>query len=372
LDHSGKLVLEANTKFHVSTLMHRVVIGADNCAAQGFRWAKALRDHLNVAAESMGPTNNGWDFEIDKAVDLQVLHRNLTLGLHEARDFHEINLLHDYLINGFSHFLIEYFHPIINREYKGSVLKDEEYLRSIDKKVGFIAHGSDLIIPSVHKKLERFSPHNELDESRNLELEKSAIIFNEFLQKSNNTSFVSTHNLLHFAPNASWLPVIAKPAYFNLEIKLPKRIPLVVHAPSDPVFKGTRYIEPILLELNRKGFIRYIRCEKLTSGQLLNLINRADVVFDQISLGSYGVLGADAMAAGKVVLGHVSQEARSSFLEEVPIVEISPENVTDKLYDLIASKSSFEKIQVKSRLFAKKYHNGELSAQILKDKFLDT
>ncbi len=350
--------------------MTSLVIGADNCAAQGFRWAKALRENSIHKAMSMGPSNNGWDFEIDKRVDLQILHQELVPAFNRPADFRYVSQLQEFLEKEFSYFLIEYFNPIVNWGYLGNAAVDKKHLAAIGKKVAFLAHGSDLIVPSKHMESERYSPHFDLDKTFNNELERKARNFQNAIFETSEVCFISTLNLLPYAPNAIWLPVVAKEEYFTLEISPTRKIPLVVHAPSDPVFKGTKYIEPILLELNRRGIIRYIRCERLNSLQLLSLIRRSDFVIDQISLGSYGVLGADAMAGGKLVFGHVSEDFRELYEEEVPIIEIYPDNLEEVIIKFVEDLELRQKYQYKSREFARKYHDGRLSSRILCESFL--
>lgn len=350
--------------------MKSLVIGASNCAAQAYRWSNSVDQHCDIRTLSIGPTSNGWDFEIHKSVDLQILHRKLSVNDTSFDSFRTLSEMQSYLKNRFSHFLIEYFNPIINWGCMGSAKEDKNHLEKLGKFVAYVAHGSDLIVPSIHADIERFSPHRSLSREINDQLESRAVDFQAAIAEHGTLTFVSTLNLLDFAPDAIWLPVVAKSLYFLNPIQPMRKVPLVVHAPSDPIFKGTAYLEPILYEMNKKGVIRYIRCNRLDSSQLHQLICRADIIIDQISLGSYGVLAVDAMAAGKIVLGHVSSKVRSIYKTPVPIVEISPETLEGVLLDLLSQPTRINQIQTNSRAFSYEYHSGRFAALQLQKYFL--
>src|SRR5690606_12490826 len=76
---------------------------------------------------------------------------------------------------------------------------------------------------------------------------------------------VSTADLLLDQPEATWLPVVVVPEAWRTDAPpLERTVPLVVHAPSASRLKGTELVEPVLQELDRRGWITYRRLEGLT------------------------------------------------------------------------------------------------------------
>ncbi|MEK8228004.1 hypothetical protein NKG05_20815 [Oerskovia sp. M15] len=66
--------------------------------------------------------------------------------------------------------------------------------------------------------------------------------------------FVSTPDLLLDVPGATWCPVVVEPGTWRTEeTPLHRARPLVVHAPSRAVIKGTALIEPVLRALHDEG-----------------------------------------------------------------------------------------------------------------------
>jgi hypothetical protein len=83
----------------------------------------------------------------------------------------------------------------------------------------------------------------------------------------------------------------------------PSDEPLVVHAPSDPVLKGTPYVEEAVRRLREEGVrFRFELVHGMPIDGLHQLLRRADIVIDQPGVW-VGRLGIESMAAGAVVVG---------------------------------------------------------------------
>ncbi len=95
--------------------------------------------------------------------------------------------------------------------------------------------------------------------------------------------------------------------------------------------KGTQLIAPVLERLAERGTIDFRYVEGVAAADMPALYGEADIVLDQFRIGSYGVAACEAMAAGRVVVGHVSPAVRSHVLRatglELPIVEATPDSL---------------------------------------------
>ena len=65
--------------------------------------------------------------------------------------------------------------------------------------------------------------------------------------------------------------------------------PLILHAPTNPDFKGTTYIENTLAELRKTHAFDYQRIEKMNHDEVIKLYEKADIIVDQVLCGSYGL-----------------------------------------------------------------------------------
>lgn len=80
--------------------------------------------------------------------------------------------------------------------------------------------------------------------------------------------------------------------------------------------KGTEAIESVLKRLVEAGRIRYRPLRSVPHGDMPSVLAEADIVLDQFAVGSYGVAAVEALATGRVVVGHVRPEVRHRVLAD--------------------------------------------------------
>jgi hypothetical protein len=178
--------------------------------------------------------------------------------------------------------------------------------------------------------------------------------------------FVSTPDLLDFVPNATWLPLVVDVESLTSQAPvLARRRPAVVHAPSNSALKGSVIIDPVLQSLHERGLIEYLRVEGMPHKELVGVIRHADVVVDQLLLGSYGVLACEAMAAGRVTVGHVDNRVRGRLAVDVPIIEASPSSLGEVIERVVAERNSVIGGAASGVDYARRFHDGRASARAL-------
>ncbi|CCQ96872.1 conserved hypothetical protein [[Clostridium] ultunense Esp] len=115
--------------------------------------------------------------------------------------------------------------------------------------------------------------------------------------------------------------------------------PLIIHAPTQPRFKGTEYIENALQRLKEKGLsFRYKRIEGMSNRDALKAYQEADLVVDQILCGSYGLFAVEGMSLGKPVVGYIREDLALTYPEMPPIVSANPTTIAQVLEELIKSR----------------------------------
>ena len=132
----------------------------------------------------------------------------------------------------------------------------------------------------------------------------------------------------------------------------------VVHAPNHPHFKGTRYLEQAVTRLQQEGYlIELILVSGLSNRELMNVVGSADLVADQFIGGSFGYAAVEAMALGKPVLCYVRDSIRASNPDSLPIINASPDDLHEKLRDILQNRHSLPEIGRRSRQYVERYHS---------------
>ena len=144
-------------------------------------------------------------------------------------------------------------------------------------------------------------------------------------------------------PDAVWLPVVVDVDRWACTTEpLERDRPVVVHAPSNARFKGTDLVEPTLTRLAEGGLIDYRRISGVPNSELPALFARADIVLDQFALGIYSVVSCEAMAAGRVVVSHVTDRVRDRVHERTgdrpPVIEADPQTLAQVLERICAER----------------------------------
>ena len=95
------------------------------------------------------------------------------------------------------------------------------------------------------------------------------------------------------------------------------------------------------------------------------LIRSADIVVDQVLLGLYGVLACEAMAAGRLVLGHVGERLRARVPADVPVVETTPDDLAEVLDHVLEDRLAAQLAAAQGPPFVERFHDGRYSSDIL-------
>ncbi|MBO2988391.1 glycosyltransferase family protein [Leucobacter tardus] len=79
--------------------------------------------------------------------------------------------------------------------------------------------------------------------------------------------------------------------------------PVILHAPSSPIIKGTQLVRAAVEALRREGFdFEYVELNRVPYEEVKSLLARSHIVLNQFYAHVPGVFGVEAMAAGCVVL----------------------------------------------------------------------
>ncbi|MBS4194208.1 glycosyltransferase family 4 protein [Lederbergia citri] len=150
-----------------------------------------------------------------------------------------------------------------------------------------------------------------------------------------------------------------------------KEKPLILHAPTNPDFKGTYYIEKIIEKLKQEYNFEYKRIEKMSHEEVINIYKDADIIIDQVLCGSYGLLSVESMALGKPVLTYIRPDLISTFPAELPIVNSNPDNLYNQVKMLLDNPDKRKELGMKGRQYVEMYHSHDVVVNQLIDIYMN-
>lgn len=339
----------------------RLLVGPANFAGQGTRWARALEERVaTTKATSFAFFKGVLDYPVDYGVPARTYRRNPRWRLN----------FYNHVVRNYTHVLLEAARPIFGPLHGPDGSFEIPHLLTKGLQVGLIAHGSDVRIPSRHAETEPWSPFPDLDDETVELLERNSTRAVELFTSYPGQVYVSTPDLLDYVPNAVWCPVIVDPDTWRSDSPvLEHKKPVVAHAPSKSAMKGSELIDPIMESLAQRGLITYRRVEGVDPADMPAVYRDADIVLDQFRIGSYGVAACEAMAAGRIVVGHIAQHVRDRVLAEtgldLPIVDATPDTVEQVVLDLIAHPERGREFAARGTEFVELVHDGSWSADAL-------
>ena len=340
----------------------RLFIGPANFAGQGFAWARAVEAAMpDVGAICFAlQLEGGFDFPDDFHVPPLVYRRN--------RRWQKGQLGY---LTAFTHVIIEAGRPLVADLLHLDPFREAQALSGVGAKVAFLSHGSDTRIPSHHAERFAWSPYRDRDWAEVPRLERQARHLVERLGTFTGDVFVSTPDLLDDLPSATWCPVVVDPARWRSAAPpLERRRPVVVHAPSNSRVKGSDLVDAALGPLHDSGVIEYRRVGRVPAEVMPGLYREADVVLDQFRLGSYGVAACEAMAAGRVVVGNVTDAVRERVQAAtglaLPVVQAEPDEITDVVLRLLDERDLGRASAAAGVAFVERVHSGPFAAEALR------
>lgn len=342
-----------------------LLIARTNSASQAVLWGKAAEGIPGVSASSLAFSADQRPVVLraDTEVKYKVGTRSRVWARRQRRQ----------ILAGFTHVLYEAEKPILPALYGGDLLAEIADLQDHGVKVAMVAHGSDVRIPSRHRQLEPYSPFASDLDGLTAVLEESATKNVRGLSELEVPKFISTLDLTNYVEGAEWLPTLADASTWEAlappdlgEHKL-----RVLHVPSNSALKGTVHVRAAMNELAGRGEIEYREAEDVPHSEMPRLVEWADLVIDQLTMGLYGVASIEAMLAGRLVVAQAGSHIRDETLRrtgcELPILEADPGNIQEIVSGVAADPRAFLPRAEAGRGFAQTAHSEERAAEALRD-----
>jgi len=339
----------------------RFLVAPANFAAQGYEWARSAETLSGVGAFNLEVSGTAdYQFASDGRVSAVVFERSRTWARAHAAAVRE----------QVTHILIEAERPVLGMTVGRDPLREALWLDRAGVQRGYVSHGSDLRMPRAHADRDPWSPFRDVDPETLAVQEELVAANGRFLREQQRPVFVSTPDLLVDFPDATWLPVVVDGAQWaSTSAVLERARPIVVHSPTSATLKGSHLIEETLRRLHEREIIDYRFVNGVAHGEMPALYDDADIVLEQFRLGSYGRTAIEAMAAGRVVIGHVSSAVRSVVSRatgrDLPLLQATPDTLEELLLDTLADRDNARAHAAAGPDFVSHAHGRASAARVL-------
>ncbi|MBN1555600.1 MAG: hypothetical protein JXA11_12715 [Phycisphaerae bacterium] len=338
----------------------RVLHGLTGAAGQPSAFAKAQRAlgiHADNVCEGINKFGYPSDLQLPLGNDLQQSYSDFLSKVCSRYDVF--------------HF---YFRPFFFFNHQGLYFPtalDLLVLRAAGKVIIFHYRGSEA---RTAEKFRDYSPYNYVAENPHSLFTKfptkSVEALQRFVRAVSHRILVPDPELQSYVPHSEIVPrgidvTRWTPAYETEET--PPEGPLIVHAPSRKVVKGTQAILQAVDSLRAKGLpFRFQLIENLPHDEARRIYQQASIIIDQLRIGWYGVLAVEGMALGKAVVAYIRDDLIHHLQPNPPLANANPDTITDVLRDLIIHRTQRRMLGRRGREFVEETHDVmKLSRQLI-------
>ncbi len=271
------------------------------------------------------------------------------LFYYECKILRENNVFHFHfgrsLLMNYDLWLFHKLHKKIFFEFHGSDLRDYKFAQKLNKYV--LSEGNDLGRAKLRKQVEKICKYAD-----------GVILHDDEL----------IPHLPNKRPGIYVVPLRVNlqrisPVYVSKDSKKIR----IVHAPTKRDVKGSDYLFAAFESLEKKYEIELVVVENKTQEEALQLYKTADIIVDQLRIGTYGVFAIESMAMGKPVITYITEEMRQCLPEELPICSANPDTIMNVLEKLIKDGDLRYEMGIKGRAYVEKYHDYRKNAKMLCD-----
>lgn len=329
----------------------KILHGMSDIAGQGSYSAAGLRA-IGCDATSAVWRKNPFGYAVD--IDMKIGKKKwlypwyaLKMMTFSIPAFFQYNVFHFH----FGHSLIPY-------------ALDLFWLRLAEKKIFMEFHGDDIRFTYLRER-PVFYPYPEITPLTKRRLKKN----NRILK---NVNAVITHDeeLKRHIPSKR---IYITPLRINPNKFIPlypdekNEKPVIVHAPSHYIGKGSKYVIQAVQKLKMKYDFKFVLVQNKRQEEAIQIYREADIIVDQFFAQTYGVFALEAMALGKPVVTYISDEIRRTFPDELPIVSATIDTVEDVLEMLIVDGKRRRYLGEAGRKYVEDYHDYRKIAKVQMD-----
>ena len=327
----------------------KVLIGPLNIATQPYYLARGLREHgIDATCISYGQQKlhhgSDWVVELpgDPSARAIVFHNTLKEALERDFDIY--------------HFFQRSFYLSYPSKSQNKLCGfDIPLLKLRGKKIAYRFTGWELIDREIEMKNNPYSAFKYgWNGAFDPNLKKEWLAFVKFYSDA---MMVVDPMMQEHCPEAKIVPRVLRVKDFpHIGIEKKSR-PLVLHAPTNAIYKGSKFIIKALNDLKNEGVIFDLKLlDRCPFEEAMEWYKRSDIIVDQALIGWHGVLAMECMAMGKPVAVYMREDLVNT-PEDIPVYNFNLDNIKQRLRLLINDYSSREFLAVRGRDYIIRVHD---------------
>ena len=330
-----------HTKFPISAYQPSILYGTMEIANHISHYIKVFRNrNFIVLGIDYAPNYLQYDLDFSQSFD-QIAGDKAQ----ELRLLNTIDLISDF----------DVFHFVFNMTLMSGNL-DLHPLKKLGKKVFMHNLGSEIRVPSIARNHHPYWQYAEdylsmLNEDvikQNIHTFSTWVdhcIINDYEMKSYvQADYKHVHML--------GLPINLEKYQYKPQVK--RDTIHVVHAPTNRSVKGSKYFEAALKQLSEKYPIHYTRVEKMDHDEAMKIYREADIVLDELIIGTYGSLTIECMAMGPCVATFINPSFNTPHNEEIPVWSVNVDNLVQRLDELMSSFELRNELSLRARSYVER------------------
>jgi len=329
----------------------KILLAPMNMAAMPVTLAKALRERGYEAAhiQYTGGAANPLGYELDRVVSTNGPDGRIAI---------QMATLQQALDEGFDIFHFWNRSLTFRLDFGGFSGIDLPLIKARGRRIAHRFTGFDLRLPSRDLAVNPHSPFRY--DQPPLYDERLVMAYQDFLREYVDRFFVQDPELGQFFPEADIIPRaldLSRWEYVGVERS---ERPLVVHAPTNPAAKGTRFVLAAVEQLRDEGLqFDFKLVRGVANAEARRIYSSADIIVDQILIGATGVLTLEAWALGKPVVVNLRRDLFEPFYgtRDLPVVNANPDTIVDGLRQAIKDADLRQDLAVRGRALVEERHD---------------
>ncbi|MBI1731080.1 glycosyltransferase [Candidatus Acetothermia bacterium] len=240
-------------------------------------------------------------------------------------------------------------------------------LKAMGKRVFFHFRGDEIRMPSVFEKM---SPYHYVNDNPNQMYsyinEPDQRAFRDFVTSVCDRVLTTDAELQTYAPESLIVPRALDLRQWEYLGAGQNKIIKIVHAPSNRGIKGTDFILQAIERLKNEGLdFEFSLIENRSHEEATNLYREADIIIDQVRIGTFAMVTTEAMALGKAVVVFYRDDLKHYLPTPLPVANANPENLYLVLKDLIQDREKIRALGLLGRKYVEEHHDVKHLSEIL-------
>lgn len=153
--------------------------------------------------------------------------------------------------------------------------------------------------------------------------------------------------------------------YIPLKQKHENGKPLIVHAPTSPAIKGTAYILKAVEALQERYDFDFVAVQGKSHEEAMDIFKKADLIIDQLHIGSYGLFAVETMAMAKPVICWISDDMKERYPNDLPIIVANPDTIKDRIEHALKNLDMLPEKGLQGRRYVEQHHDMIKNSRLL-------